>query len=260
MTTTAAVTNNGLQAYLNQQASSVALDQSNLSSGTSSTGLATAVSASTIGSNFNTFINILTTQLKNQDPTSATDPNQFTQELVQFAQVEQQLNTNNDLQSLINLQKASGGTTAALNYIGGYAEVPANGQLALQNSSAEVGYNLTSAAQSAQITVTDSSGNTVATLNGSTNSGLNYVKWNGVNSDGTQLADGTYKFSLVVTNTDGSIQNVTDTRTIGLVSGVTSNSDGTTNLQMGTGFSTATSGVDAVYETGSLPAQTTTTS
>src|SRR5580658_6635295 len=107
---TSAASASGFQAYLAQQAQNQAANAAAAASGTSaSSALAQATSASSIGSNFNTFINILTTQLQNQDPTNATDPNQFTQELVEFAGVEQQLNTNNDLQTLINLQQNSGG-------------------------------------------------------------------------------------------------------------------------------------------------------
>ena len=41
--------------------------------------------------NFDTFLTLLTTQLKNQDPLSPMDTNQFTQQLVAFSQVEQQI-------------------------------------------------------------------------------------------------------------------------------------------------------------------------
>src|ERR1700722_12895300 len=147
MTTTATdptSSNTILQNYLAQQSQAQAANAAAAASGAttnSNNALAQATSASKIGSNFNTFINILTTQLKNQDPTSATDPNQFTQELVQFAGVEQQLNTNNDLQSLITLQKNSSGTNADLNYMGQYVEATStSGQMALQNGSAEIGY------------------------------------------------------------------------------------------------------------------------
>src|SRR5580704_7377764 len=95
--------------------------------------------SSTLNLSFTDYLQILTTQLQNQDPTDATDPNQFTQELVEFAGVEQQLNTNSDLQTLINIQK-TGGVASTLSYIGGYVEAPTTNQLALQNGQAEIGY------------------------------------------------------------------------------------------------------------------------
>src|SRR5436190_16968288 len=86
----------------------------------SSSGLDT----STIAGNFQTFLTLLTTQLKNQDPLSPLDTNQFTAQLVQFAQVEQQLKTNTDLDKLVMLNKTSQ-ATAALGFVG--SQVTADG-------------------------------------------------------------------------------------------------------------------------------------
>src|SRR5882762_11294471 len=77
---------------------------------------ATAATPALAG-NFNDFLKLLTTQLQHQDPTSPLDPNQFTQELVQFASVEQQIQTNTSLTSLISLQQ-NAQTTSALNFLG----------------------------------------------------------------------------------------------------------------------------------------------
>src|SRR3954471_20961186 len=70
-----------------------------------------------IAQNFTTFLQLLTTQLRNQNPLDPLDTNQFTQQLVQFAQVEQQMNMNSSLTSLISLQKATQ-TSAALGFLG----------------------------------------------------------------------------------------------------------------------------------------------
>src|SRR5438067_9156885 len=78
---------------------------------------ASAVGAPTITQNFDKFLQLLTTQLKNQNPLSPLDTNQFTQQLVQFAQVEQQINMNSSLSTLISLQQASQ-TSAALGFLG----------------------------------------------------------------------------------------------------------------------------------------------
>ena len=247
---TAASSNNILNNYIAQQNSSAASG----TSGTSSSSSTSSVSG--LGGNLNTFLKILTTQLQNQDPTAATDTNQFTAELVQFAQAEQQINTNTDLTTLINLQKSSSGVTAALGYIGKYAEAPTTNQINLQKGASEMAYNLPSAASNVTINVTDAAGNSVGTFSGPTAAGLNYITWNGIGSNGTQLADGTYKFSLSATDSGGNTLNVTDMRSVGLVTGVISNSDGTTSLQMGSGMSVTSSTIDAVYESGNLPTGT----
>src|SRR6185295_18957945 len=66
----------------------------------------------TIAQNFDTFLQLLTTQLQNKNPLDPLDTNQFTQQLVEFASVEQQINMNTNLQSLITMQQTSQATSA----------------------------------------------------------------------------------------------------------------------------------------------------
>ena len=70
-----------------------------------------ALGRASLADNFNTFLSLLTTQLKNQDPPSPLDSNQFTQQLVQMTGVEQQLNANDLLKQLV-ANTASGISTA----------------------------------------------------------------------------------------------------------------------------------------------------
>src|SRR5437764_15279949 len=77
----------------------------------------TVANPTTLTGNFETFLQLLTTQLKNQNPLDPLDTNQFTQQLVQFAQVEQQMHMNSSLGTLISLQQANQ-ATAALAFIG----------------------------------------------------------------------------------------------------------------------------------------------
>jgi len=231
--------------YINSQASTVAA--SSASSSSASSGIA---------GNETTFLKILTTQLKYQDPTAATDTNQFTQELVQFTQAEQQINTNTKLDTLISLQKGSSGATAALGYIGKYVEITTDNQLPLQKSQSELAYTLPKDAQSVVITVQDSTGKTVAKLNGLTAKGLDRVAWDGKDSSGTVLADGAYTFNLAATDSDGKAITITDTRAVGYVTAVNSNSDGTSNVSMGPNMSVPSSTIDAVYDSNNLPTGT----
>src|SRR5579871_5565125 len=85
---------------------------------TTSTGTSSSNDAlSGLSSNFSTFLTLLTTQLKNQDPTSPMDSNQFTQQLVEFSQVEQQINTNSNLNTLITQGQTQIGAYAT-SYLG----------------------------------------------------------------------------------------------------------------------------------------------
>src|SRR6202000_1113013 len=93
-----------------------------------------------LSGNFSTFLTLLTTQLKNQDPLSPMDSNEFTQQLVEFRQVEQQINTNTTLQTLIT-QGQSQGSAVATSYLGKQVTIT-NGEAPLTNGTATWNYNL----------------------------------------------------------------------------------------------------------------------
>ena len=216
----------------------------------SSTGL-----SSTLNMNFSTYLKILTTQLKNQDPTNATDPNQFTQELVQMAGVQQQITTNQDLTNLVTAQ-TSNSLSTGLGYIGGYVQAnSSSGEFPVQNGTSEFGYNLASAANNAVITVQDTSGTTVATLSGGTSAGGNYVSWNGKTANGTQLPDGTYTFNVAATDANGNVVSSSNPVSLFKVTSVQSNTDGTVQLLAGS-LSLSSHDVTNVYAPQTLPAAT----
>jgi len=180
---------------------------------TSVTGTTPSTSTSTsspdamsqLSSNFSTFLTLLTTQLKNQDPTSPMDSNTFTQQLVMYSQVEQQINTNDNLKTLISQGTTNAGSTAAT-YLGKKVSVT-NGNGSLTNGSATWTYTLNAASATTQLAITDSNGQTVYTTTGETTSGNHSFTWNGKDINGNQLADGTYK--LTVTAADSASNKVT---------------------------------------------------
>src|SRR3954452_8242996 len=106
----------------------------NPTTSTNSTSDSTGINKNTLAGNFQTFLTLLTTQLKNQNPLDPLDTNQFTQQLVQFAQVEQQLKQNEQLTTLIAIEKSAQATTA-LAFVG--STVAVDGQTtALANGKA----------------------------------------------------------------------------------------------------------------------------
>jgi flagellar basal-body rod modification protein FlgD len=151
--------------------------------------------------NFDTFLQLLTTQLQNQDPLNPMDSNQFTQQLVEFSQVEQQINTNTNLSSLISLTEGNAGS-AAVSYLGKDVTIT-NGNAALINGETSWNYNLGAAAQATQLTVTNSSGQVVYTGSGDTAAGSNTFSWNGEDNNGNQLPDGTYTLAVSATDSSG---------------------------------------------------------
>ncbi|MEI9989988.1 MAG: flagellar hook capping FlgD N-terminal domain-containing protein [Rhizomicrobium sp.] len=170
-----------------------------------------------LAGNFDTFLTLLTTQLQNQDPMSPMDSNQFTQQLVEFSQVEQQINTNDNLQTLIG-QGSSQTGAYAVSYLGKAVTV-SNGQAPLASGQAIWAYNLGTSAANTQLSVTDANGNVVYTGKGETAAGTHAFTWNGENTNGTQLPDGTYKLSVTATAADGTAvtSTVTSTGVVGEV-------------------------------------------
>jgi flagellar basal-body rod modification protein FlgD len=169
----------------------------------SSTAAATAAAAGNapeIASNFTTFLQLLTTQLKNQDPLSPMDTNQFTQQLVAFAGVEQQIKTNNTLSTLVSLQQ-NAQTTQALQLVG--ATVVVNGSTAqLANNQASWTLNATQPA-TAMITIASSTGQTAYTGTVPVNSGSQTFTWNGRGNDGTLWPPGNYTLTATATSASG---------------------------------------------------------
>ena len=122
----------------------------------------------TLAGNFQTFLTLLTTQLKNQNPLDPLDTNQFTAQLVQFAQVEQQLKQNDQLATLVSLQKTAQ-STAALEFVG--QTVAVDGATApLQNGTATWDLAVPKPA-TATVNIKSATGQTVYTTNTAMNAG-----------------------------------------------------------------------------------------
>ncbi|MBY0296453.1 MAG: flagellar hook assembly protein FlgD [Methylobacterium sp.] len=173
--------------------------------------------AATLAGNFDQFLTLLTTQLRNQNPLDPLDTNQFTQQLVQFASVEQQLKSNDRLDALLSASKASSSASAA-GLIG--QTVTSSGITApLSNGAAAWTLNAARAATRATLTIADAKGNVVATQTKALAAGSQTFTWDGRNSTGMLASDGTY--TLKVQAFDATGQKVTvDTKVTGVISSV----------------------------------------
>jgi len=163
------------------------------SSSSAGAGAANALASQQIAGNFQSFLTLLTTQLQNQNPLDPLDTNQFTQQLVEFAGVQQQINTNDSLATLVSLQQTAQ-STQALGFVGKTAVV--NGSTAaLTNSSAT--WELSVPTNSTlNITIANSTGQTVYSGTYPAQAGNNQpFTWNGLGTDGTQQPDGNYTLS-----------------------------------------------------------------
>lgn len=202
------------------------------SSSSSSSSSSTSDAQSTLIGNYDTFLKILTAQLQNQDPTAPVDASQFTQQLVQYSQVEQQLATNSKLDSILT-DLNSNGVTPLLSYMGQYTESTTKDDLVVQNGTALLAYDLPSEAQTVTLSVQDDSGNVIATVDAPTAKGLNRIAWDGGLDAGGTASDGVYKFVLTAKNSSGDTIDVSDTRVIGQVTSIETGDDGKVTLKVG---------------------------
>lgn len=151
----------------------------------------TANQAVTLAEDFSQFLQILTTQLQNQDPLSPMDSNEFTNQLVQFSQVEQQINSNAKLDDLVALQLGNS-TTSALSYVGLDVQY-VSAEIALeQGTPATVRYSIDTPAQVSKINIFDEGGQLVFSGDASKNVGAHEFQWDGRDLLGNELPTGTY--------------------------------------------------------------------
>jgi len=153
-----------------------------------------------IASNFTTFLQLLTTQLKNQNPLDPLDTNQFTQQLVQFAQVEQQMKSNDTLSTLVSIEK-SAQSTSALALVG--ATVVVDGATT-QLSNHQAAWSLAATKPAtATVIIKDANGQTAYTGSFAVNAGSQNFVWDGHGNNGILWPDGAYTLTATATDASG---------------------------------------------------------
>lgn len=155
-----------------------------------------------LSDNYDSFLILLTAQLQNQDPLAPMDSTQFTQQLVQFSQVEQQIRTNEQLEGLVGqYQAASAG--AALSYLGKDAIIEAD-ETYLVGGAANWAYRLPENANSLTITVKDMSGRVMyETITAPRSGGEHLFTWDGERDNGETAPDGIYRIVIEAKDSTG---------------------------------------------------------
>jgi flagellar basal-body rod modification protein FlgD len=154
-----------------------------------------------IANNFMAFLQLLTTQLQNQNPLEPLDTNQFTQQLVQFAQVEQQLRSNDQLETLVALQKSTQ-ASAALDFVG--KTVVISGATTHLGADGTTVWTFSSPKPaSATVTIKDSTGQTAFSSNYAINSGRQDFVWDGRGTNGQRWPAGNYTMSITAKDANG---------------------------------------------------------
>jgi flagellar basal-body rod modification protein FlgD len=180
------------------------MDIPGVGAATNTTNSEAGASRTRLSDNYDTFLVLLTAQLQNQDPLAPMDSTQFTQQLVQFSQVEQQIRTNEQLEGLVGQYNAAA-AGAALSYLGRDAIIEGDETyLAGDPAQANWAYRMPETATSMTIQVKDMQGRVVYETNtAARGAGEHLFTWDGKKTNGETAADGVYQVSIEATNADG---------------------------------------------------------
>ncbi|MFT8211222.1 MAG: flagellar hook assembly protein FlgD [Symbiopectobacterium sp.] len=199
-------------------------DSTSASKTSSSSSSSNSVAANTSADLQNQFLTLLVAQLKNQDPTNPMDNNQLVSQLAQLNTVSgiEKLNTTlGSISGQINNNQSIQATTL----IGHGVMVPGNEILVGKETSTPFGLELESAAENVTVTITDSTGKVVRSLElGALTAGVHSWGWDCKVTDGTAAPDGSYAFT-VAASTNGAQQTIQPLR-YALVNGVVRNDSG----------------------------------
>ena len=185
------------------------MDVSNSTSSSSSTTSSQTSSAqSALSDNYDMFLELLTVQIKNQNPLDPMDVDKFTDQLTQFSSVEQQITTNRNLETMIESISASN-LSSVVNYIG--KEVEANGATTVLKNGQAQWSATTSQDATGTVTIKNSAGATIYTEKVALPKGTSAYQWDGRSSVGGTAPDGQYTIAFDVQNASGTAVNVETT-------------------------------------------------
>lgn len=214
-----------------------------------------ALAKTNLMGDFDTFLKMLTTQLQNQDPLSPMDTNQMTDQLTQFGQVEQAINMNSKMESMLAILSAQN-SNQSVNLLGRVVEFESS-KLSLMTigtgednapiREAVVSYHLPTVADDVQVQVIDPKTNQVVrTIEGGATIGRNTVAWDGKNDAGAQLQNGIYEFKVVAKDSSGNNINGVKTKFIGLVYSLESTVNGPV-LDVGMGLKISPNIIETIH-------------
>jgi len=174
------------------------VDISSLSAGqgiNNATNQKSSSSMSSLGETFDSFLILLTQQMKNQDPLKPMDATQFTTQLVQFTQVEQQIRQNQNLEAMIVLQHSTL-VSSMTEYLGKTVDTRGESVFLSEGGTPDISYSLPEGAAKVELTITDGVGTVLRTVvldqATQTSKGSHVYTWDGKNSGGITMTEGTY--------------------------------------------------------------------
>ena len=193
------------------------------SNSSQSTASGSSESTQQLFEDYEAFLQLLTTQLQHQDPLDPMDTTEWTNQLIQYSIVEQEIAANENLEQLIDLTAANA-NTFALQYVGDIAQINSNYAMK-SNGSASWSYSLNESAAETTLQVLDEDGNLVYEQTGESGSGSHDFTWNGETAGGTVAEDGIYSLQVTAVDGDGEAIGV-DVSSHGEITGVDSSDSG----------------------------------
>lgn len=178
----------------------------------------------TLSADMDTFLTMLTTQLQYQDPLDPMDAAEYTNQLVQYSNVEQAIQTNTKLDNLLNLSIYNLGVQAST-YVGKTVQAIGD-MMPLDGGVGKATYTLSKNVSECTIVVKDANGNVVYNTIGENSAGAHDFVWDGKNSAGEQLPDGAYQIVVNTTVPSGETSAAVTTTVFGRVTGVASDDSG----------------------------------
>ncbi len=186
-------------------------------------------SAIGLADNFDSFLQLLTQQLQNQDPLEPLNSTDFTAQLVQFATVEQNVNQNLTLEKMLEVQQANQAVSAT-GFLGAQVQAFGN-KVDFQGEPVKFGYELAADASQLTINIKNADGAIVRTLEGESASGAHEFVWDGQNENGLEVAPGLYTIDVIARDAAGESIDASTTVT-GVVDGVAAK-DGSVVINIG---------------------------
>lgn len=156
-------------------------------------------SASSLASDFDTFLTLLTAQLRNQDPLEPLDSTQFVEQLATFSSVEQQVETNRQLAELVD--GLGGGVGSLADWVGHKVEAAA--AVRFDGGPVTLNANPDGSSVTAALIVTDPEGREVS--RSAINPLGSQIIWDGTTTDGDEVDPGLYSFTIARVDGEGTL-------------------------------------------------------
>jgi len=181
----------------------------------------------------NEFMSLLVAQMQNQDPTNPMDNSQLTSQLAQISTLSGIENLNTTLGSVSGQLNTTQSLQASALVGNGVMINGSSIMVGSDSSTTPFGVNLDSASANTTVTISDSTGAVVRTVQlGAQTAGVHTYSWDGTNDAGTAVAAGNYTMAVASTNTGGSAVTTTPLE-YAEVYGVNTSSTGQSQLNLG---------------------------